>query len=318
MYDVIIIGGAAAGSTAGIYAARRKMKTLILTKDIGGQASITPSVENYPGFLEVPGFELMQRFQEQAIKSGAEIIFEEVVEIREKGRSFFVKTQTNEYEAKALILTFGKTPRSLNVPGEKEFLGKGVSYCATCDLPVFRDKTVAVVGGGNSALDAALYGSEIARKLYLIHRRDKFRGFEYLVERVKEKDNVEFVLNSIVTEIKGEKFVKSIIVKNVLNNTEKEIDVDGIFIEIGYETKVDFVKDLVKLDEQNQVMINKNCETFYPNSDKIHPGIFAAGDLTDTPFKQIVISAGEGAKAALQAYNYIHCMKPVVADWSKG
>jgi len=316
-YDVIIVGGAAAGLTAGIYAARRRMKTLILTKDIGGQASITPSVENYPGFFEVPGFELMQKFQEQAEKSGAEIIFEEVTGIKEKNESFFIKTQTNEYQAKTVILAFGKTPRSLNIPGEKEFLGKGVSYCATCDLPLFKDKIVAVIGGGNSALDSALYGSEVAKKVYLIHRRDKFRGFEYMVEKVKEKKNVEFILNSIVKEIKGKKFVNSIVVQNVLTNKEKEIGVDGVFIEVGYETKVDFIKDLVKLDKNNQIVINKNCETFYPNSNKIHPGIFAAGDLTDTSFKQIVTSAGEGAKAALQAYNYIHGIEvPITADWT--
>jgi thioredoxin reductase (NADPH) len=316
-YDTIIIGGAGAGLTAGIYAARRNMKTLILTKGIGGQASTTPLVENYPGFSEISGIELMQKFQEQAEKSGAEIIFEEVVEIKEKDGRFFVKTSTSKYETKTVILAFGKTPRSLNVSGEKEFLGKGVSYCAVCDGPLFKGKIIAVVGGGNSALDATLYESEIAKKVYLIHRRDKFRGFEYFVDKVKEKNNVEFVLNSIVTEIKGEKFVKSIVVKNVLTNKEKEMNIDGIFIEVGYETKVEFIKDLVKLDENNQVIINKNCETFYPDSNKIHHGIFAAGDITDTAFKQIVTSAGEGAKAALQAYNYIHEIKaPVTSDWT--
>ncbi|HKZ45677.1 MAG TPA: FAD-dependent oxidoreductase [archaeon] len=316
-YDVIIVGGAAAGLTAGIYAARREMKTLILTKDIGGQASLPPLIENYPGFVEVSGFDLMEKFHEQATESGAEIVFQEVTGIECENSSFLVKTQDKKYKSKTVILAFGKTPRDLGVKGEKDFFGKGVSYCATCDMPMFAGKTIAVVGGGNTALDAALYASRAVKKAYLIHRRNAFRGFEYLVERVRGKSNVELVLNSIVTEIRGEKFVKSIIVKNVSNNKETEIHVDGIFIEIGYETNVDFIKNLVKLDKQNQIIANKSCETYYPDSNKVHPGIFAAGDVTDTPFKQIITSAGEGAKAALQAYNHIHGIDaPVSADWT--
>ncbi|MCS7106185.1 MAG: FAD-dependent oxidoreductase [Candidatus Aenigmarchaeota archaeon] len=315
MYDVIIIGGAAAGLTAGIYAARRKLKTLILTKDIGGQASLAFQVENYPGFLKIPGFELMQKFYQQAINSGAKVILEEVKEIKEKNSNYLVKTEKKEYETKTVILAFGKTPRSLNVPGEKEFIGKGVSYCAICDLPLFKNKIIAVVGGGNSALDATLNGSDIASKVYLIHRRKEFRGFEELVEKVKNKSNVELVLDSVVKEIKGKKFVESIIVKNVLTEEEREIKVDGVFVEIGFETNLELVKDLVKI-ENNQVVINKKCETFYPNSDRIRPGIFAAGDLTDTPFKQIITAAAEGAKAALQAYNYIKGIDlPITIDW---
>ncbi|MEM7825748.1 MAG: FAD-dependent oxidoreductase [Candidatus Aenigmatarchaeota archaeon] len=316
MYDLIIIGGAAAGLTAGIYAGRRRLKTLILTKDIGGQASLAFQVENYPGFLKTSGFELMQNFYKQAVNSGVEIIFEEVLNIEENGGNYLVKTGKKEYETKAVILAFGKTPRSLNVPGEKEFIGKGVSYCAICDLPLFKDKTIAVVGGGNSALDAALNGSEVASKVYLIHRRNEFSGFEELVERVKKKDNVELVLNSIVKEIKGKKFVESIIIKDVLTGEEKEMKVDGVFIEIGFETKLDFIKSLVKIDKNNQVVVNKKCETFYPDKEEIRPGVFAAGDLTDSPFKQIITSAAEGAKAALQAYNYIKSIEtPITADW---
>jgi thioredoxin reductase (NADPH) len=318
-YDVIIIGGASAGLTAGMYSARRRMKTLILTKDIGGQASTARVIENYPGFLRVKGPKLMERFQKQAVKSGAEIIFEEVKEIEEKNGEFAVKTSTKTYSGKAVILAFGKTPRSLNVPGEKRLEGKGVSYCATCDMPLFKNKTVAVVGGGNTALDAALYGSKVAKKVYLIHRRDEFRGFEYLVDKVKKKDNVELVLSHVVTEIKGENFVESILVKNLKTNQIKELLVDGVFIEIGSEVKTDFIKNLVKLDDKGYIVITNNCETFYPDKDEIHPGIFAAGDITYTPFRQIVVSAGEGCKAALQAYNYIHGIKEAVfiVDWAK-
>src|SRR3990170_2014636 len=177
-YDVIIVGGAAAGLTAGIYAARREMKTLILTKDIGGQASLPPLIENYPGFVEVSGFDLMEKFHEQATESGAEIVFQEVTGIECENSSFLVKTQDKKYKSKTVILAFGKTPRDLGVKGEKDFFGKGVSYCATCDMPMFAGKTIAVVGGGNTALDAALYASRAVKKAYLIHRRNAFRGFE--------------------------------------------------------------------------------------------------------------------------------------------
>ncbi|MEM7821592.1 MAG: thioredoxin-disulfide reductase [Candidatus Aenigmatarchaeota archaeon] len=306
MYDLIIVGGGPAGLTAGIYAGRRNLKTLIITKNIGGQASLAFKIENYPGFLEISGYDLIQKFYEQAINSGVEIFLEEVVQIEERNKKFLIKTNSGEYEAKAVILASGKSQRTLNVPGEKEFLGRGVSYCAVCDLPLFKDKEIAVIGGGNSALDTAIYGSEIAKKVYLIHRRDSFRGFENLVEKVKEKDNVEIVLNTIVKEIKGQNFVNSIVVENVVTKEYREISVDGVFIEIGYETKTDFLKNLVMLDDKKQVITNKNCETFYPDKDEVRPGVFAAGDLTDTLFKQVVISAGEGAKAALQAYNYIH------------
>lgn len=319
MRDVIIIGGAAAGLTAAIYAARRALKTLVITKNIGGQANLAPSIENYPGYLGISGIELMQKFQEQAVKSGAEIVFDEVLEIKEIDGKYLVKTKSKEYETKAVILAFGKTPRNLDVPGEKEFQGKGVSYCAVCDMPLFKDKTVAVVGGGNSALDAALYGSDVAKKIYLIHRRKEFRAFEYMVEKVKERQNIEIILDTVVKEIKGEKFVKSVVIQNVLTGEIKELNVDGVFIEIGSEVKTDFIKDLVKLDKNNQIVVNNFCETFYPNSKKKRLGVFAAGDVTDSPYKQIVSSAGDGCKAALQAYTYVNKIEvPILADWVHG
>lgn len=309
MYDVIIVGGGSAGLTAGLYAGRRNLKTLLLTKEVGGQANLAPFVENYPGVFDISGIELMKNFKKQAIDAGVELKLEEVLKIEEnktnKTKTFVVKTEDNTYTSKSIILAFGKVPRRLNIPGEKEFSGKGVSYCATCDMPLFKDKIVAVVGGGNSALDAALYGSELAKKVYLIHRRDEFRGFESLVEKVKEKENINLVLDSVVKEIKGDSFVESIIVENLLENKKKEIAIDGIFIEIGYITKTDFIEGLVKLDERNQVITNNKCEAFYPKSDEVNSGIFAAGDLNDDPCNQIVTAAGEGAKAALQVYNYL-------------
>lgn len=318
-YDVIIVGGGAAGLTAAVYAARRKMKTLIITINIGGQASEATKIENYPGFLGVNGAKLMTKFQKQAMKSGAEIVFDEVKEVKEIGDRYTVKTSSKEYTTKAVILAFGKTPRSLNIPGEEIFKGMGVSYCATCDLPLFKDKTVAIVGGGNAALDAALYGSKIAKKVYLIHRRDEFRGFEDLVGQVKKKENVELLLSYVITEIKGKDRVNSIVVQDLKTSQTKELQVDGVFVEIGSEVKTDFIKGLVKVDEKNQIIITNNCETFYPDRNEIRPGIFAAGDVTNTPFKQVVVSGGEGCKAALQAYNYIHGIKQVLftADWRK-
>jgi thioredoxin reductase (NADPH) len=318
-YDVIIVGGAAAGLTAAIYTSRRRLNTLILTKDLGGQAILTRHVCNYPGFLDVTGADLMKRFEKQAKGSGAEIIFDEVTQITQDGADYLVKTATKQFKARAVILAFGKTPRSLNVPGEDRFYGKGVSYCATCDAPLYKSKTVAIVGGGNSALDATILLSGVVNRVYLIHRRDEFRGFESFVEEVSGKKNVELVLSSVIAEIKGDTAVRSIIVKNLKTNQAREIAVDGIFVEIGYDVNPDMIKGLVKLDEYNQVVINEKCQTFYPDKNEIRPGIFAAGDVTNILFKQIVVAAGEGAKAGLEVYNYIHGVKDsqIIADWSK-
>jgi thioredoxin reductase (NADPH) len=318
-YDVIIVGGGPAGLTAGIYAARRNLKTLIVSMSIGGQAVLPEKICNYPGFLSIGGINFIKRVQKQAEKAGAQIILEEVKEILPSDKKYLIKTQTKEFLAKAVILAFGKKQRKLNVPGEEKFVGKGVSYCATCDAPLYKNKIVAVVGGGNSALDAALLLSKYAKKVYLIHRRDEFRGFESFVDEVKKKKNVEFLLSSIIVEIKGENVVKSILVKNLKNEEIKEIFVDGVFIEIGYEVDPTLVKNLVKLDEHNQIVVNQKCQTFYPDKDEVRPGIFAAGDVTSNIFKQIVVAAGEGAKAALAAYNYIHRIEDyqIVGDWKK-
>jgi thioredoxin reductase (NADPH) len=318
-FDVIIIGAGPAGMTAGIYASRRALKTVIIGQVIGGQIMSTTWIENYPGFKQIKAVELVKKFEDHVRSFGVDIIQDLVTEIKEVEGGFIVKTSTNEYKAKAVILAFGKSPRTLNVPGEKEYTGKGVSYCTVCDGPLFRGKPVAVVGGGNSAFEAAHFLSQIASKVYLIHRSEIFRAFETLVEDVKKRD-VEFLLNTEVREIKGDKFVKSIVIENNKTGERRELEVNGVFIEIGSEVKTDLIKDLVKLDESNHVVINEKGETFYPNSDKVRPGIFAAGDLTNVPFKQIVVSAGEGCKAALQAYNYIHGIqtKGIVADWSAG
>ena len=306
-YDIIIIGGACAGLTAGLYAARRALKTLILTKDVGGQAAITDEIENYPGVGRINGFELMTNFRKQAEEAGAEIKMAEVNSIESVENRFSVKSSAGEFEATSLILAFGLEHRKLGVTGENEFYGRGVTYCATCDGPLFKGKTVAIVGGGNSAFDAAEYLSGLCKKVYLIHRSDKFRAEQVLIDIVKSKSNVEIITKAEIAEIVGKERVE----KAILRNGEV-LKLDGVFIEIGYQPKTDFIKDLVKLDSIGQVIIDKEGKTNVP-------GIFGAGDVTDTPFKQVVISAGEGAKAALSAARYLQSkqsleLKP---DWTR-
>jgi thioredoxin-disulfide reductase len=305
MYDVIIIGGGPAGLTAALYSGRRALKTLVLTRDIGGQASKTFSVENYPGVKNVSGVDLSFTLKEQAENFGAKIQFEEVMSIGIEQDGFSVKTFHNEYQTKTIILAFGKQPRELNVPGEREFLGKGVSYCATCDAPFFKNKKVVVVGGGNSALNAVTLAAKISTQVYLIHRSE-LSGEQVLIDKIKAAKNVEIMLGEEISEIKGAETVKSIVLKS-----GKEIETDGIIVEIGSIVDLRLVEKLVKLNEKNQIEIDCDQNTSVP-------GIFAAGDLTDTKYKQIVISAGEGAKAALTCYDYIQRLggkKGISGDW---
>lgn len=299
IYDVIIVGAGAAGLTAAIYASRRTLKTLVICKDIGGQAATTSDIENYPGFERIDGLELMTKFKNQAELYGATFINDIVDQIKKEGDYFIVIQGADIYKSKTIILGFGLSERELEVPGEKEFKGRGVSYCATCDAPLYKNKTVAVVGGGNAALDAAELLSKIANQVYFIHRRDKFTGEQVLIDRVMQAKNVEIIWNSLITEIKGDKKINSIIYGSFPNGDDKkELKVDGLFVEIGNYAKTDWLKGLINTNEKGEIIINANCETNVP-------GIFAAGDITNTTFKQIVISAGEGAKAALQAYRYL-------------
>lgn len=309
-YDVIIIGGGPAGLTSAIYAGRRVLKTLVLTMNIGGQMNLTQHIENYPGVDMIAGSDLSIKMMEQAKKFGAEIeLNHEVLSVTKlddpsfaeasEGKSgYSVKTTGGEFETQSIILAFGKTPRKLEVEGADKFLGHGLSYCATCDGPFFKKKKVAVVGGGNSALGGALYLAELAEKVYLIHRRDAFRGDEILVNKIKEKENIELVLNSEVLALEGADVLEKIKVKNDADGSEKEIQADGIFVEIGYEVKADFIKSLVNVDTSNQIIVDQDCRT----SDA---GIFACGDLTQVPYKQVAIAVGQGAVAALSAYDFI-------------
>ncbi|MCX6744939.1 MAG: thioredoxin-disulfide reductase [Candidatus Parcubacteria bacterium] len=314
IFDLIIIGGGPAGLTAGIYASRRNLNNLIITKDIGGQASTTNFVENYPGHEKVGGFELMQKFQKQAEGFGSQFKYEEVAHVQKTADKFIIDTVSgNQYSALALILTFGKTPSNLNVPGEKEFAGRGVSYCATCDGPLFRNKTVAIVGGGSAALESADYLAQICKKVFLIHRRNEFRGEEVLVNRVKGLKNVAIILGKVIAKISGEKFVKTVEIEDVDTKKKEELAVDGIFIEIGHSVNATPIKEIVKVNANNEIIVDVDCQTS-------ETGIFAAGDVTNIKYKQIVISAGEGAKAALSAYKYIQRIKgnkEPIFDWGK-
>jgi thioredoxin-disulfide reductase len=317
MYDVIIIGGGPAGLTAAIYATRRTLTTLVISEEFGGVPVNIPKIENYPGFKIIDGMNLMKKMEEQTKSCGAEIKYAEHAEkIIEEEDGFRIKTEAGEYKSKAVILAFGRSPRHLNVPGEEEFENKGVSYCVNCDGPLFKNEIVCTIGGGNAALDAALVMSEIGKKVYVIHRRDKFRGFEAFVNKLKSKNNIELVLNSVVTEFKGDKLLKSVVVENVKTKEKRELEIAGAFIEIGSVVESDFVKELVKVNESRLIVVNDKCQTFYPDSDKVRPGIFAAGDVTNNQFKQIVVATGQGAIAALQSYNYIKGAEgELYADW---
>lgn len=305
-YDVVIIGGGPAGLTAGIYAARRQLKTLILTRDIGGQITKTNIIENYPGFELISGLELAKKMFEQTKKLGAEIRFEEVKKIVKTKTGFSVDAGKNTIQARSIILAFGKKPRELGVPGEERLKGSGVSYCATCDAPFFKNKVLTVVGGGNSALCTAIIAAGVAKKVYLIYRGAELRGEQAMQEQLRKMEHVEIVYNEEVAEIVGKEKVEGVKLKS-----GQILETDGVIIEIGFVIDRTLAEGLVDMDEKHQIIISANQETSIP-------GIFAAGDLTQTPAKQIVIATGEGAKAALSCYDYLQRLegkRGILADW---
>ncbi|HPY08671.1 MAG: thioredoxin-disulfide reductase [Patescibacteria group bacterium] len=298
MYDTIIIGSGPAGMTAAIYAVRREMKTLLIGKEIGGQMILANEIENYPGFQSIKSFELIQKIKEQAVNFGTELVNEEVIKIEKQNNIFTVHTNKQAYQGKTVIITMGLSPRQLAVPGEKEFNGRGVSYCANCDGPFYKNKTVAVIGNGNSALDAAEVMSKIAQKVFLINRGQDFKAFDTLVNEVKKRENIEIVYDADTKEIVGEGKVEKLIYSHLLTNEEREIKTDGVFIEIGRIATTDLVADFVERDEQKQIIVNDVMETKTP-------GLFAAGDVTTVQYKQITIAMGQATIAALSAYQYI-------------
>lgn len=311
IYDVLIVGAGASGISAGIYSARQGLKSLIIGKDLGGQALLTNDIQNYPGYENIDGFSLISKFETQAKKFGVDIVYDEVLNISLHNNYFITKTNSNKYQSETIILAFGKTPRDLGVPGEEKFKGRGLSYCATCDGPLFKGKDVAVIGSAEHALEAAVMISNLANKVYLISKRDKMIGDENLIANLRSRKNLSFIPNSNVKEILGEDHINSIVTKNLKSGLDESFEVDGVFVELGYIAKSEIVSNLVKLNERNEIVIDRDCRTS-------KAGVFAAGDVTDTPFKQVVISAGQGAIAALSAYNYIQKLRgkaTIRGDW---
>lgn len=299
MYDLIIIGGGPAGMTAAVYAARKKINTLLLAREVGGQVITTRWVENYMGYQYIEGTDLMDKFEEQIKQFPIDRkIGDEVVKVVRTDSFFRIQTRLGEsYESKAVIVATGKTSRKLDVPGEARLIGRGVSYCAVCDGPLFAGEKVAVIGGGNSALEAIDDLLKIAESVYSVLEAD-YTGDAILVERVTVSPKLTAFRRHKVKEIKGNEMVEQITIQDLDTGILKTLPVKGIFVEIGLTPNSDLVKGLAKLNSIGEIEVNCNCETSVP-------GLFAAGDVASIPEKQIIIAAGDGAKAALQAHRYL-------------
>src|SRR3989344_2709540 len=307
MFDLIIIGGSAAATSAGIYAVRRGLNFKIITKDFGGEVATSGEIGNWPGVNQTDGIALANQFKEHLkfynvkLEDGIEV---EKITKQEDG--FFCVSVKNssvggcDYIAKAVILATGVRPRELNIPGEKEFRNKGVSYCTVCDGPLFNGKTTAVIGGGNSALEAGLMLADISSKVYIVNKNPEFKGDKVLLDKLISKSNVEIIYNAKTTQIVGEQFVTGLKYENSSSSGEEhKITVDGIFIHIGMTPNSGIVPDMVQKNSSGEIVVSKNCETNIP-------GLYAAGDVTDVSFNQIVIAAGQGCIALLSAVQFLN------------
>ncbi len=299
-YDVVIVGGGPAGLTAGMYAARAALKCLLVERGMpGGQAATTEQIENYPGFPDgVSGPELMNKMYQQAMKFGMETKYGDVISLTREGRMHKLQIGGDIITAKAVIVASGTESVSLGVPGEDKFRGRGVSYCATCDGAFFKGLKVAVVGGGDAALEEGMFLTRFASKVYIVHRRNEFRATNVVQERLKEHTNVELILDTAVVDVLGENKVEAIKIKDVNTGEEKAVAVDGVFVYIGKRPSSGLVDAVVAVDERG----------FIVTDDKMHtnvPGIYAAGDVRQTPLRQVVTAVGDGAVAAVEAGKYI-------------
>lgn len=302
MYDIIIVGAGPAGLTSAIYARRANKKVLVLeAKSYGGQIINTLDIENYPANNHISGFDLATNMFNQAKELGATIKYEKVVEIKNNSKYKEVITSSNKYKCKTLILATGSENRKLGLENEAKLIGKGVSYCATCDGAFYKDKVVAVVGGGNTALDDALYLTDICKKVYLIHRRDTFKGEESTLNKLKEKDNITFIYNSNATKLNAKEVLESIIVTDN-NGNKKEIEVSAIFIAVGQIPENQNFAKIIKLDEKGYIIAKENCHTN-------KKGIFVAGDARTKDLRQLVTATSDGAVAATEAIKYINSRK---------
>jgi len=308
VYDVIIIGGGPAGLTAGMYTARARLSTVLIEKlGIGGQASITDRIENYPGFVEgISGPELVHTMEEQARSFGMRIVFGEVTTIKCSEESIikkvFVNGEPEPYQCLSLVLAAGHEQRKLGVPGEKDYTGKGVSYCATCDGAFFRDLPIAVVGGGDVALEEALFLTRFAKKIYVIHRRDRLRGTKILQERAFNNNKIEFIFDSIVDEIFGQMLVDGVKVRNLKTGERKDLEVNGVFVFVGWIPGLSFLGSIIERSEDGYIVVDKEMETS-------REGVFACGDCRKKNLRQIVTACGDGATAAFSAQHYVERMK---------
>jgi len=301
IYDLIIIGGGPAGITAGIYAIRQKLNTLLITKNFGGQvARKTVEIENYPGLEKISGQDLIKKFEFQLRKLKIDIERDEVKNIKKIKDKFVVITKSkNNFQSKTVIIATGADPRPLEAKGEKEFLGKGVSYCPQCDGPLFEGKIVAVIGGGNAGFETAFYLAKLAKKVYILEFNKEVRADQENQEKVRKTKKVEIITNVQVKEIKGNHFVSSLVFQNRETKSHFEMPVHGVFVEIGYQPATAFAKNLVDFNERDEIKVD------FENFQTKTPGLFAAGDCNMGKYKQIITAAGEGAKAALAAYDYL-------------
>lgn len=304
MYDCIIIGAGPSGMTAAIYTARRKLNTLVLAKDVGGQMIYSADVENYTGFTMISGADLTLKFQEHmgSLKEDLEVkLGVEVTKLEKNITSFVVEdTKGNVYYGKTVIIASGKSPRHLGVPGELELFGKGVAICATCDGPLYKDKNVAVIGGGNSAMDAICALSKVAKQVYVINMTDNYTGEALVVDKIMNIPNVKSYHSAKIVKISGKDHVEGITFQQ-MGKPDEDLVVSGVFTEIGYEPSISFA-DIVEKNDHNEIKVDKDLQTNVP-------GIFAAGDINDAWGEQIIIAAGEGAKAAMAVSNYLTKLK---------
>lgn len=298
---LIIIGGGPAGLTSAIYSARAGLDPLVMNgPEPGGQITLTPDLENYPGFPDgIGGFELMEKVTEQAQSFGTRMAFEIVEQVQFEEKPYIIETDGQKYEAESVIIATGSEAKRLGLYREEELTGNGISYCATCDGAFFKDKEVAVVGGGNVAIEEADFLTKFASKVYLIHRRNKLRGDKILSDRIKENNKVEILWNTEVQELKGDNKLSGLVIENNKNNQVKTLeDVKGLFMAVGYDPRTDIFKGQIELDEKNYILTDDKQRTN-------KKGIFAAGDVQEPNYNQVIVAAGTGAKAAMQVDKYL-------------
>lgn len=300
-YDLVIVGGGPGGMTAGIFGKRLGLKVLLITKEFGGQmAKKTVPIENYPGFESISGLDLIERMKNQVLRFKVETKLDEVTKVEKENEEFLVLTKGGEiFKGKAVILATGASPRRLSVPGEKEFLGKGVSYCATCDGPFFKEKEVAVIGGGNAGFETAIYLAEHCKKIFILEAGEKVRADFENQKRAEETGKIEIITQAILKEIRGGDFVSEILYEDRKTKKEVVLAVSGVFIEIGQVPLPPNLGNLVEFNEKNEIVVD--FKTFQTKT----PGLFAIGDCNQGKYKQIVIACGQGATAALAAYDYL-------------